>query len=166
MCQRGPLFHPSPKLITPIATRKAPAVEPLTRPPQGGDTPAMLSTLSLVAFGGALGASLRFLVGVAVVRVTGPSEFPVAVLGVNILGSFLMGLFVVLAAHKGLTHLSPLVMTGILGGFTTFSTFSLEAVTLIERGALSAASLYIAVSVVGSVLALVAGLWLARGMVL
>jgi hypothetical protein len=59
------------------------------------------------------------------------------------LGSFAMGLFVGLAAHRGLTHLSPFVATGILGGFTTFSAFSLEAVTLYERGALGLAAVYV-----------------------
>lgn len=123
----------------------------------------MISTLSLVALGGALGASLRFLCGVAVLRVAGPSDFPVAIIGVNIMGSFLMGLFVVMAAHKGLTHLSPLVMTGFLGGFTTFSAFSLETVTLMERGHIGSAAMYILLSVALSIFGLMAGLWLARG---
>ncbi len=123
----------------------------------------MISTLSLVAFGGAIGASLRFLSGVAVMRAFGPQEFPVAVLGVNILGSFLMGVFVVAAAHKGLTHFSPFVMTGVLGGFTTFSAFSLETVTLIERGNIGLAGVYVALSVGLSVLGLMIGLYLARG---
>ncbi|CAN0602483.1 unnamed protein product, partial [Ectocarpus sp. 12 AP-2014] len=94
----------------------------------------MLATLASVALGGAIGASLRFLAGVGVLRLIGPSSFPVAILSVNVVGSFLMGVFVVLAAQRGLTHLSPFVMTGLLGGFTTFSAFSLEAVTLYERG--------------------------------
>jgi CrcB protein len=123
----------------------------------------MISTLSLVAFGGAIGASLRFLSGVAVTRAFGPQEFPVAVLGVNILGSFLMGVFVVAAAHKGLTHYSPFVMTGVLGGFTTFSAFSLETVTLIERGNIGLAGIYVALSVGLSVLGLMIGLMVARG---
>ncbi|MGB3245637.1 MAG: fluoride efflux transporter CrcB [Sulfitobacter sp.] len=123
----------------------------------------MISTLSLVAIGGALGASLRFLCGVAIVRIMGHSEFPVAILSVNIVGSFLMGVFVVAAANKGLTHLSPLVMTGILGGFTTFSAFSLEAVTLMERGQVGPAALYVSLSVGLSILGLIAGLMLARG---
>ena len=123
----------------------------------------MMSTLSLVALGGATGAVLRWLCGVAVLRLYGPQEFPVAVLGVNILGSFLMGVFVVAAAQKGLTQLSPLVMTGLLGGFTTFSAFSLETVTLIERGQVAWAGLYVALSVGLSILALMLGLWLARG---
>ena len=80
----------------------------------------------------------------------------------NVLGSFLMGVFVVAAAHRGLTHLSPLVMTGLLGGFTTFSAFSLEAVTLYERGDVGQAALYVVLSVGLSIAGLVAGLWIAR----
>lgn len=126
----------------------------------------MLSTLSLVALGGAIGASLRYLCGVAMMRVTGTGDFPVAILSVNIVGSFLMGIFVVAAAQKGLTHLSPFVMTGVLGGFTTFSAFSLETVNLIERGQIGSAALYVALSVALSILGLMAGLLLARGIFL
>ena len=75
-----------------------------------------------------------------------------------------MGVFVVAAAHRGLTHLSPLVMTGLLGGFTTFSAFSLEAVTLYERGEVTSAAIYVVASVCLSVFGLVLGLWLARGL--
>ncbi len=123
----------------------------------------MMKTLILVAFGGALGASLRHIWGHAVLRVTGPSEVPLAIMGANILGSFLMGAFVVLAAQKGLTHLSPFVMTGLLGGFTTFSAFSLETVTLVERGEMGLAALYVVLSVGLSIGGLMAGLWLMRG---
>lgn len=123
----------------------------------------MISTLSLVALGGAIGASLRWLTGVAVLRALGPSDFPLAILTVNVIGSFLMGVFVVLAAQRGLTHLSPFVMTGLLGGFTTFSAFSLETMTLIERGQVTQAGLYILLSVGLSVGALALGLILARG---
>ena len=123
----------------------------------------MFSTLSLVALGGAVGATLRYLSGVAFMRLTGPQEFPLAILTVNVIGSFLMGIFVVVAAHRGLTHLSPLVMTGLLGGFTTFSAFSLETVTLMERGQIGAAGLYVALSVGLSVAGLMLGLWMARG---
>ena len=73
-----------------------------------------------------------------------------------------MGVFVSLEAHKGLTYLSPLVMTGMLGGFTTFSSFSLETVTLIERGATGQAAVYVLASVLLSVGALVAGLLMTR----
>lgn len=123
----------------------------------------MIPSVFLVALGGALGASLRYVVGLGVMRLLGHTAFPFGVISVNIIGSFLMGVFVVLAAHKGWTHLSPLVATGVLGGFTTFSAFSLEAVTLFERGAMAQAVLYVAASVVLSIGALALGLILTRG---
>lgn len=125
----------------------------------------MLLNLTYVALGGALGAVLRYLVGIGVGRVTG-AGFPLGVLSVNVIGSFLMGAFAVFAAKRGLMHLSPFVMVGLLGGFTTFSAFSLEAVTLFERGAIGAAAAYVLVSVIASIAALVLGLWLARGIFL
>jgi len=115
-----------------------------------------------VALGGAIGAVLRYLTGIGLIRLFGHTPLPLGVLTVNVLGSFLMGLFIVAAAHRGLTHLSPLVATGILGGFTTFSAFSLEAVTLYERGALGLAALYILANVTLSIAALFAGMALAR----
>jgi len=124
----------------------------------------MMNSLIMVAAGGALGASLRFLWGVGVYRLAGgATAFPIAIMGANILGSFLMGVFVVYAAERGLTHFGPFVMVGLLGGFTTFSAFSLETVTMIERGDLLHASLYMALSVALSVGALMLGLWLTRG---
>jgi CrcB protein len=123
----------------------------------------MVSTLSLVALGGAIGATLRYLAGIGVVRLAGHHDFPLAILIINVVGSLLMGVFVVVAAQRGLTHLSPLVMTGILGGFTTFSAFSLETMTLIERGAMGQAALYVLLSVGLSVGGLALGLMLARG---
>lgn len=123
----------------------------------------MMQSVTFVALGGAVGASLRYLTGLAVVRLLGHPTFPMAILTVNILGSFLMGVFVVTAAHKGLTHLSPLLMTGFLGGFTTFSSFSLETVNLIERGDIGQAMLYVALSVGVSVGALAVGMALTRG---
>ena len=122
----------------------------------------MISTLVQVALGGAIGASARYLAGMAIFRVVGPG-FPVAIISVNVLGSFLMGVFVVAAAQRGLAHLSPFVMVGLLGGFTTFSAFSLETVTLLERGQTGQAALYIALSVILSVGGLILGLWVARG---
>lgn len=123
----------------------------------------MISTVSLVALGGAIGAACRYLAGVGMLRLTGPMDFPLAVLTVNIVGSILMGIFVVAAVNKGLTQYSPFVMTGILGGFTTFSAFSLEAVTLMERGQITAAAAYVALSVGLSIGGLMLGLWIARG---
>ncbi len=122
----------------------------------------MLMTTLQVALGGAIGASLRFLAGVAVLRVWNGS-FPLAVLGVNVIGSFLMGVFVVYAAQRGLTHWQPFVMTGVLGGFTTFSAFSLEAYTLFERGDTGQAAVYVGASVAVSILGLIAGVMIARG---
>ena len=124
----------------------------------------MLTQTLLVGLGGALGAMARYGVGIAALRAFGPG-FPLGVLTVNIVGSFLMGVVVVLAAQRGLTHLSPFVMTGILGGFTTFSAFSLEAVTLWERGEAAQAALYVALSVCLSIFGLIAGLWLARTLI-
>lgn len=123
----------------------------------------MFSTLFLVALGGAIGASLRYLSGVAILRVVGLTELPVGIVIVNVIGSFLMGVFVVAAAHRGMTHLSPLVMTGILGGFTTFSAFSLETVTLMERGQIGLATAYVVLSVGLSIVGLMLGLWISRG---
>jgi len=116
-----------------------------------------------VALGGAVGAVLRYLTGIGMVRLLGHGAFPLPILTVNVVGSVLMGVFVVVAAQRGLTHLSPLVMTGFLGGFTTFSAFSLEAVTMYERGDVVQAALYVGLSVVLSIAGLMAGLWLARG---
>lgn len=117
-----------------------------------------------VALGGAVGAVLRYLTGIGMIRMFGHGGFPLPILTVNVVGSFLMGVFVVVAAHRGLTHLSPLVMTGLLGGFTTFSAFSLETVTLYERGDIGQAALYVVLSVALSIGGLMAGLWVARGM--
>ena len=122
----------------------------------------MVLTTLQVALGGAIGSALRYLAGVGIYRALGQGAFPVAIVSVNILGSFLMGLFVVLAAQRGWAHLNAFVMIGVLGGFTTFSAFSLETVTLMERGQIGLAGLYVGLSVVGSVVGLMLGLWLAR----
>lgn len=122
----------------------------------------MTQTLAMVGFGGALGAMLRYLTGVLILRLVGHGPFPVAILTVNVIGSALMGLFVVAAAQRGLTPLSPLIMTGFLGGFTTFSAFSLETVTLLERGAIGAAAGYVSLSVLLSVGGLALGLMAGR----
>lgn len=118
-------------------------------------------TVAQVAAGGAIGASARYLAGVAVLRVAGPG-FPWGTLAVNVAGSFLMGVLIVSLAHLGGTRFAPFLAVGVLGGFTTFSSFSLDAVTLYERGAVGAAAGYVAGSVVLSLAALFAGLALAR----
>jgi fluoride exporter len=122
----------------------------------------MIGTLAQVALGGAVGASARYLTNVAVLRGIGPG-FPWATVIVNVVGSFLMGVLVVWLAEKGAMRLAPFLMTGILGGFTTFSAFSLDAVSLWERGEPMQAAAYIGGSVVLSVAALIAGMALTRG---
>lgn len=120
--------------------------------------------LLLVCLGGAMGAGLRHLSTMGVARVLGLA-FPWGTLSVNIAGSFIMGVFVELLARRlGLPQEVRLfVATGVLGGFTTFSAFSLDVAVLWERGAGAPAIAYVAASVLGSILALFAGLWLARG---
>ena len=115
----------------------------------------------LVAAGGALGAALRYLAGAGVSRLLAPG-FPYATLFVNVAGSFAMGVLFIALARAGQAHLSPLLLTGLLGGFTTFSAFSLEAVALMEEGRLIAAALYVGGSVVLSIAALMLGLALGR----
>ncbi|MGV8989099.1 MAG: fluoride efflux transporter CrcB [Cypionkella sp.] len=122
----------------------------------------MILTLTQVALGGAFGAMLRYLTNVGVMRLIG-FGFPYGTMIVNIVGSFLMGFLVVFLAHKDATRLAPLLMTGFLGGFTTFSAFSLDTLTLWERGDLILALTYIAGSVGLSLVAIVAAVTLFRG---
>lgn len=118
----------------------------------------MTYPLLQVALGGALGASLRFLLGAQL----GRPGFPVAVLSANVIGSFLMGVLVVWLGSRELKGWEPFLLTGLLGGFTTFSAFSLETVTLIERGEMGQAALYVGLSVGGAIAALALGVWIAR----
>ncbi|WP_050525433.1 fluoride efflux transporter CrcB [Pseudorhodobacter aquimaris] len=122
----------------------------------------MMITLFQVALGGALGASARYLTNTAVMRWIGPG-FPYGTVLVNIVGSFLMGVLVVSLAHKGGMRYAPLLMTGLLGGFTTFSAFSLDAFTLWERGQGALAGAYVFGSVIVSIAALIAGILTMRG---
>lgn len=124
----------------------------------------MLTTLLQVALGGAIGASGRYLTGFAALRLMGPG-FPWGTLTVNIVGSFVMGVIVVVLGHLSANRFAPLLMTGVLGGFTTFSAFSLDAVTIWERGETTTAAVYVLVSVVFSISALMLGLMVARGIV-
>ena len=121
--------------------------------------------LLLVALGGAIGSSLRHLVNIAALRLVG-AGFPWSTMAVNIAGSFAMGVFVeVLARRVGASNEVRLfVATGLLGGFTTFSSFSLDFATIWERGAALPALGYLLASVTGSILALFLGLWLARSL--
>lgn len=123
-----------------------------------------MTPLLQVAIGGALGASSRYVTGLAAARLLGKG-FPFGTLIVNVLGSFLMGVIVVVLAHLSANRLAPLLMTGFLGGFTTFSAFALDAATLYERGQIGLAGGYVLTSVLASIAALFAGLLLARSVV-
>ncbi len=92
------------------------------------------------------------------------TALPYGTMFVNLAGSLAMGLIVGYLAFRGEAAQTPrlFLATGILGGFTTFSAFSLDVAVLIERGALASAVLYCGVSVIGSVLVLFIGLWFAR----
>lgn len=125
---------------------------------------ARMTPLLQVALGGALGASARYMTGIATARLLGRG-FPWGTLTVNIVGSFLMGVLVVALLHLSANRYAPLLMTGVLGGFTTFSAFSLDAITLYERGQGALAAAYVAGSVILSLAALFAGLTLARSAV-
>lgn len=122
----------------------------------------MIQTLFQVALGGALGASARYLTNAGMLRLVGPG-FPWGTVTVNVIGSFLMGALVIALAQVFGNRFAPLLMTGVLGGFTTFSAFSLDAVTLWEGGRPELAAAYVAGSVLLSITALVAGLFIARG---
>jgi CrcB protein len=134
----------------------------LTGPTVAGNTTCMFH-IFLVAVGGAIGASLRHLVNLASLRLIGPA-FPWGTMAVNIVGSLAMGVIIELLARRfnASIELRLFVATGILGGFTTFSSFSLDFAALWERGAALPALAYAIASVVGSILALFLGLWLAR----
>lgn len=124
----------------------------------------MPTTLITVALGGALGAMLRYISVQAALRLFGPG-FPWGTLFVNVAGSLIMGVAAALLLEKaGAGRLSLFLMTGVLGGFTTFSAFSLDAIYLIERGKLAASAAYIGGSVALSVLALIIGLWAGRAL--
>ena len=115
--------------------------------------------LLLASLGGAIGAGMRFLVSHAFAA-RGLITFPWATLTINILGSFLMGVLVAAFAlrFQGSSELRTFLATGILGGFTTFSAFSLEVANLVERGDSTSAWFYVVASVVLSIVAVFAGL--------
>ena len=122
----------------------------------------------LVVFVGAgIGGTLRYAVNSVCARYCGPS-FPWGTLTVNIAGSFLMGAlagWLAFKAGEGWSHpLRLFLTTGVLGGFTTFSAFSLDAVALWERGDIGLAMAYVVASLVLSIGGLAAGLMLARSL--
>lgn len=119
----------------------------------------------LVALGGALGSVCRYLVGLGALRLMGPA-FPWGTLTVNVAGSFAIGVLaeLIVARFGASVELRLLLITGFLGGFTTFSAFALDAVTLFERGASVAATSYLLLSIVASIVAAIAGIGLMRSL--
>ncbi|MCX5521238.1 fluoride efflux transporter CrcB [Kaistia defluvii] len=119
----------------------------------------------LVFIGAGLGGVFRHGVNIGLARGFG-AAFPWATLTVNVIGSCVMGMLVGYLAFRGGAHWTQharlFLATGVLGGFTTFSTFSLDVVMLLERGETGSAALYAGSSLIVSVLALFAGLLLVR----
>ena len=117
-----------------------------------------------VFFGAGVGGACRHGVNLLAARLLGPGAFPVGTMCINILGSFLMGLIIEFFAQRsGLTqHWRFFATTGILGGFTTFSAFSLDTALLYERGETLGALAYVLASVILSIGALFVGLALFR----
>ncbi len=123
-----------------------------------------MERLLLVFFGGGAGALARYGVGMVALRTLG-SRWPYGTFTVNLLGGFIMGLLAGWLAHRGgpdQDRWRLLIGVGVLGGFTTFSAFSLETALMVERRDLGQAAAYVVGSVVLAVLALFAGMMLAR----
>jgi CrcB protein len=113
-------------------------------------------TMLMVACGGAIGAVLRYLVGLSL-------AFPMGTFTVNVIGSLVIGAIYAMTQAKGLDGWQPFLITGILGGFTTFSAFSLDTMRLLEAGRLAAAGGYVMGTVLLSLTACAVGLWIAKG---
>ena len=123
---------------------------------------AAMARFLMICLGGAVGTGARYLFSTAMKRAFG--NFPFGTLGVNVIGSFLASVVMVLALEK--SALSPdlrlIVVTGGLGGFTTYSSFNYETLHLAQSGATMLAIVNVAVTLVTCLLAGIAGIWLAR----
>ena len=130
--------------------------------------PSPLAASALVATGGAVGAVARYQVGRAVSHLTGPSNaFPWGTLSVNLIGSLAMGALLGWFARSSVAaetaeSMRLLIGVGLLGGFTTFSAFSAELVTMLHRGQMADAAIYGAASLFAGMAALLAGLIIAQ----
>ncbi len=124
----------------------------------------MIPTVIQVALGGAVGASLRYGANLGIGRLLG-AAFPWHTLAVNVIGSALMGGLMVLLAHRGQQQLAPFLMTGILGGFTTFSAFSMDTISLAQRGETALAAGYVLASVLFSLAAFVCAAAVMRSLI-
>ena len=114
--------------------------------------------MALIGIAGAIGAVVRYQVGLA----AGDRDFPWATLGINLVGSFLLGLLLKAAADRGWPDTTTLPLgVGFLGAFTTFSTFSVETQTMLRDGRAGTAAIYVGASVLGGILAAAVGFWTA-----
>jgi CrcB protein len=121
--------------------------------------------VALLSVGGSLGVNARYWLGVAISRRVGP-QFPWATLTINVSGSFAIGLLTVLLARwLPHPHMRLLVVVGFLGGYTTFSSFSAEALVLWERGERALCLGYVTGSVGAGLAAVVLGTVLGRGLI-
>ena len=125
----------------------------------------MTFTFFQVALGGALGATLRYATVISAARILG-ANFPVGTIFINILGSLIMGFLVVALDERNWLNLYPFLMVGLLGGFTTFSAFSLDTYMLYEQGNIVGLMLYVTISVLFSIMALFGGIWLGRYLII
>jgi CrcB protein len=122
-----------------------------------------MNVILLVALGGAVGSVARYLMASSIQTATG-WDFPLGTVLVNILGCFLIGiLYVLLVARPDPRHdLRALLMVGVMGGFTTFSSFSLETVTMAMNGNYTGATLNVVISVAACLVGTILGVTLAR----
>lgn len=120
--------------------------------------------LILVFIGGGIGSALRYCISLGMLRL-GLAGFPFATLAVNVIGGLAIGFAAGWLALRGGTEAWRLFLTtGVLGGFTTFSAFSLETIQLFEEGRLAAAMTYVGLSVALSLMAVAGGLAVVRGL--
>ncbi|HRK98708.1 MAG TPA: fluoride efflux transporter CrcB [Alphaproteobacteria bacterium] len=123
----------------------------------------MILHFLIVGLGGAIGAMARHGINMASLKGMG-SDFPYGTLTVNIIGSLLIGIFAGCFAHfsQWTQEMRLFLVVGVLGGFTTFSSFSLDSILLLEKGSYLPATFYIATSFALSLGGTLAGLWLIR----
>jgi len=119
--------------------------------------------LTLIAFGGAIGALCRYWLGTAV-HTMWPSKIPYGTLLINVSGSIVLGVLYVLVSERQILPVQwrPLVMVGFLGAFTTFSTFSVEVVNLMDNGHQLHAVIYFLLSVGLAIGGAALGIWMTR----
>jgi CrcB protein len=136
------VFAPPPRVLTPLAG-------------QG-------RAFAAVAVGGAVGALARY--GVGLLLPHEPGTFPVGTLLINVVGGLAIGALIVVIVERGRAHplVRPFAITGVLGGFTTFSTYTVDAQQLLAAGRLAAAGAYLAGTLVAAVVATWAGMEVAR----